>query len=42
MVIVRGRYHEQSIVTGRLTQEVEDDEGVEGFVGRRGWTVVDY
>jgi hypothetical protein len=35
---VRGRDYERSIVTGRLAREVESDEGVEGFVGRRGWT----
>ena len=40
--IVRGRDHERSVVTGRLAREVESDEGVEGFGGRRGWTSIDY
>ncbi|EFQ94675.1 hypothetical protein P3342_011143 [Pyrenophora teres f. teres] len=40
--IVRGRDHERSIVTGRLAREVESDEGVEGFVGRGGWTGIEY
>lgn len=39
---VRGRDHERSVVTGRLAQEVESDEGVEGFVGRGGWTGIEY
>lgn len=34
---VRGRDMERSVVTGRLAAEVEHDEGIEGFVGRRGW-----
>lgn len=34
---VRGRDFERSVVTGRLANEVESDEGVEGFVGRNGW-----
>ena len=39
---VRGREHERSVVTGRLAKDVESDEGVEGFVGRGGWTGIDY
>lgn len=36
--LVRGRDFERSVVTGRLAREVESDEGVEGYVGRAGWT----
>jgi hypothetical protein len=39
---VRGRGHERSVVTGRLAREVESDEGVEGFVGRGGWTGIEH
>ena len=35
---VLGREVERSIVTGRLAGDVLRDEGVEGFVARRGWT----
>ena len=35
--LVRGREYERSLVTGRLSRDVESDEGVEGFVGRGGW-----
>ncbi|KAG6367989.1 hypothetical protein INS49_002189 [Diaporthe citri] len=34
---VRGPGHERSIVTGRLGAEVLRDEGVVGYVGRKGW-----
>lgn len=34
---VRGPDHERSIVTGRLGVEVLRDEGVVGYVGRKGW-----
>ena len=34
---VRGRDFERSVVTGRTGGEVLGDEGVEGFVGRKGW-----
>ena len=34
---VRGRDVERSVVTGRTGGEVLGDEGVEGFVGRKGW-----
>lgn len=34
---VRGRDHEQSVVTGRTADEVMEDEGVEKFVGRKMW-----
>lgn len=34
---VRGPDHERSIVTGRLGSEVLKDEGVVGYVGRKGW-----
>lgn len=34
---VRGPDHERSIVTGRLGREVLGDEGVVGYVGRKGW-----
>ena len=40
--LVRGRDHERSVVTGRLAREVESDEGLEGFVGRGGWTGIEY
>lgn len=38
---VRGRDFERSVVTGRLARDVERDEGVEGFVGRGGWTGIE-
>ena len=41
-LFVRGRDHERSIVTGRLAREVESDEGLEGFVGRGGWTGIEH
>ena len=34
---VRGRDVERSVVTGRTGGEVLADEGVEGFVGKKGW-----
>ncbi|KAG2420817.1 hypothetical protein HFD88_000431 [Aspergillus terreus] len=37
---VRGPEVERSVVTGRLGREVLEDEGVEGFVPRRGWRAV--
>ena len=37
---VRGRDFERSVVTGRTGGEVLGDEGVEGFVGRKGWRAV--
>jgi len=37
---VRGRKVERSVVTGRTADEVMGDEGVEGFVGRKGWRAV--
>ncbi|KAA6410478.1 MAG: hypothetical protein FRX48_05900 [Lasallia pustulata] len=37
---VRGRDVERSVVTGRTADEVMADEGVEGFVGRKGWRAV--
>lgn len=39
--LVRGRDFERSVVTGRLAAEVENDEGVEGYVGRGGWVGVE-
>jgi len=38
--VVLGRDVERSIVTGRTAEEVMRDEGVEGFVGRKGWRAV--
>ena len=38
--IVRGRDVERSILTGRNADEVMRDEGVQGFVGRKGWRAV--
>ncbi|UKZ90821.1 uncharacterized protein TrAFT101_005820 [Trichoderma asperellum] len=37
---VRGPQFEQSVVTGRLGEEVLRDEGVTAFVPRKGWTPV--
>lgn len=37
---VRGKEIERSVVTGRLAEEVMSDEGVKGYVGRRGWRPV--
>ncbi|KAJ9152007.1 ABC1 domain containing protein [Pleurostoma richardsiae] len=37
---VRGPEHERSVLTGRLGAEVLQDEGVVGFVGRKGWRPV--
>ena len=37
---VMGREVERSVVTGRTADEVMADEGVEGFVGRKGWRAV--
>lgn len=34
---VRGPEYERSVVTGRLGKDVLKDEGVEGYVGRKGW-----
>lgn len=34
---VRGKEIERSVVTGRLAEEVMSDEGVKGYVGRKGW-----
>ena len=34
---VRGPEVERSIVTGRLGREILEDEGVQGFLPRRGW-----
>lgn len=38
--LVLGRDHERSIVTGRTASEVMHDEGVQGYVGRKGWRAV--
>ncbi|KAI1279369.1 DNA polymerase ligase-domain-containing protein [Xylaria sp. FL0933] len=37
---VRGVEHERSVVTGRLGSEVLGDEGVTGYVGRKGWQAI--
>lgn len=37
---VRGREVERSVVTGRTAGEIMRDDGVEGFVGRKGWRAV--
>lgn len=37
---VMGRELERSVVTGRTADEVMEDEGVKGFVGRKGWRPV--
>ena len=38
--LVRGRDVERSVLTGRNADEIMSDEGVRGFVGRRGWRAV--
>lgn len=37
---VMGREVERSIITGRTADELMADEGVNGFVGRKGWRAV--
>ena len=37
---VMGMEVERSVITGRTADEIMSDEGVEGFVGRRGWRAV--
>ena len=37
---VMGRDVETSVVTGRTADEVMNDEGVEQFIGRKGWLAV--
>ncbi len=37
---VMGREAERSVVTGRTANEVLADEGVQGFLGRKGWRPV--
>ncbi|KAG6294293.1 hypothetical protein E4U46_006424 [Claviceps purpurea] len=37
---VRGVEHERSVVTGRRGEEVLRDEGVQGFIPRKGWKPV--
>lgn len=37
---VRGPEMERSVVTGRLGKDVLEDEGVQGFIPRRGWRPV--
>lgn len=37
---VRGPDVESSVVTGRLERDIFEDEGVQGFVRRRGWRPV--
>ena len=37
---VLGRDSERSVVSGRTADEVMVDEGVQGFVGRKGWRSV--
>lgn len=39
-VYVRGPEMETSVVTARLGRDVLEDEGVDGFVGRRGWRAI--
>jgi hypothetical protein len=39
--LVRGRDYERSVVTGRLARDVESDEGVKGFKGRKGWVGIE-
>ncbi|KAI1756809.1 DNA polymerase ligase-domain-containing protein [Xylaria castorea] len=37
---VRGVEHERSVLTGRLGSEVLEDEGVIGYIGRKGWQAI--
>jgi hypothetical protein len=37
---VRGVEYERSVVTGRLASQVLRDEGVVGYVGRKGWQAI--
>ncbi|KAI0391475.1 DNA polymerase ligase-domain-containing protein [Xylariaceae sp. FL0594] len=37
---VRGVEHERSVVTGRLGADVLRDEGVVGYIGRKGWQAI--
>ncbi|KAI0203706.1 DNA polymerase ligase-domain-containing protein [Astrocystis sublimbata] len=37
---VRGVEHERSVVTGRLGSQVLQDEGVVGYIGRKGWQAI--
>ena len=37
---VLGRDIERSVVTGRLADEVMADEGVKGYISRKGWRAV--
>lgn len=37
---VRGPDFERSVVTGRLGRDVLEDEGVQGFIARKGWRAV--
>lgn len=37
---VMGKELERSVLTGRTADDVMDDEGIEGFVGRKGWRAV--
>lgn len=37
---VRGSEEETSVITGRKADDIMKDEGVEGFVGRKGWRAV--
>ncbi|KAI1131253.1 DNA polymerase ligase-domain-containing protein [Nemania abortiva] len=37
---VRGVEHERSVVTGRLGSDVLKDEGVVGYIGRKGWQAI--
>lgn len=39
-IVVRGRDHERSIVTGRLADDVMADAGVTKFVGRKMWSPI--
>ena len=37
---VRGKEEELSLITGRRANEVMEDEGVKGYIGRKGWRAV--
>ena len=37
---VMGQEVERSVITGRRADEIMKDEGVEGYIGRKGWRAV--
>lgn len=39
---MRGGDCERSVVTGRLAQEIENDEVADGYKGRGGWVEIEH